>query len=152
MALMLLAQRQPRVEGTVGVITTLAPLFVGFILFDRYASCLPALISPSLTQFALLLNTTLRSFCSVGCAVAAILSRFLWRTKWLAAICTIVVIYSMIPYGEDAWNHWKSNIAVAPTSFLNSIQHNPAFKGYWDALRQTIPPAGTSSLSPTIYN
>lgn len=134
MALMLMAQRHPRVEGTVGVLALLAPLLVGGILFnDRVL----------LARFNITIFDPIRFIAEyylalillVGCAVAAITSRFLWRIKWLAAICTFVIIYSLQPYGEDAWNHLTSHIEVAPTSFLNTILQNPAFSGYWQALR-----------------
>ena len=134
MALMLLAQRHRRVEATVGVLALLAPLLVGGILFnDRVL-----LARFNITVFdpiRFIAEYYLALILLVACAVAAITSRFLWRIKWLAVICTFVILYSMRPYAEDAWKHLTATIEVAPTSFLASILQNTAFSGYWDALR-----------------
>ena len=134
MALMLMAQRHPRVESTVGVLAILAPLLVGGILFnDRVL--LARFNITVLDPIRFIAEYYLALVLLVGCAVAAVTSRFLWRIPWLAAICTLTVIVTLRPYLAEAWRDLRSHIEVAPLSILDTMLQHPAFDGYWDALR-----------------
>jgi hypothetical protein len=133
MALMLMPQRHPRVEGTVGVFALLAPFLVGGILFnDRVL--LARLGITVLDPIRFIAEYYLALILLVGCAVGAITSRFLWRIPWLATICSLVVIVTMRPYLTLAWSDLQSAINVAPTSRLSAILQHPAYQGFWDAL------------------
>jgi hypothetical protein len=41
----------------------------------------------------------------------------------------------MRPYLTDAWGELRSHMIVAPTSRLDNMLQNPAYLGYWEALR-----------------
>ncbi len=134
MALMLMAQRHPRVEATVSVLAILVPLLVGGILIISRV----LLAHFNVTVFdpiRFIAEYYLALVLLVGCAVGAVTSRFLWRIPWLAAICTVTVIVTMRPYLTDAWRDLQSHIEVAPLSIFDKMLEHPAFNGYWEALR-----------------
>ena len=134
MSLMLLAQRHPRVEATVGTLALLIPLLIGGILFNDQIL---------LARFGITVFDPIRFIAEyylalillVGCAVAAVTSRFLWRIPWLATICTLVVVATLRPYLPEAWRDLRSHMTVPSMSTLGGMMQHPAFSGYWDALR-----------------
>jgi hypothetical protein len=134
MALMLLAHQNRRIAGTVSVIALLAPLLVGGILFNDQI-LLARFNITMLDPIRFIAEYFLALLLLTGCAVAAITSSFLWRIRWLATICTIVVIVTLRPYVELAWNDVRTIMDVAPTSLLSNIRQHPAFNGFWDALQ-----------------
>lgn len=134
MSLMLLAQRHPRIEATVGTLALLIPLLIGGILFNDQV----LLARFNITVFdpiRFIAEYYLALILLVGCAVAAITSRFLWRIPWLAAICALVVVVTLRPYLPEAWGDLRSHTVVPSMSTLGGMMQHPAFSGYWDALR-----------------
>src|SRR5690606_9824681 len=78
MALLLLAQRHPRVEATVVVLAILAPLLIGGIIFnDRIL--VARLNITVLDPIRFIAEYYLALILLVGCAVGAATSKFLWR-------------------------------------------------------------------------
>jgi hypothetical protein len=134
MALMLMAQRHPRVEGTVGVIALLAPLLVGGILFNDQV-LLARFGITMLDPIRFIAEYFLALLLLAGCAVAAVTSRFLWRIWWLAIICSVVVVVTLQPYVELAWQDLQTRIQVPHASTLDGVLEHSAFSGFWDALR-----------------
>jgi hypothetical protein len=134
MALMLLAQRHPRVEATVGVLALLAPLLVGGILFNDQI-LLARFGITILDPIRFIAEYYLALILLVGCAVGAVTSRFLWRTKWLAALCSVILVVTLRPYLILAWDDLQTRIPVPAMYTLKGIMAHPAFEGYWDALR-----------------
>jgi hypothetical protein len=134
MALMLMASHHPRVEGTVSVLALLAPLLVGGILFNDQV-LLARFNITVLDPIRFIAEYYLALILLVGCAVAAVTSRFLWRLPWLAAICSVVVMITLRPYLTLAWSDLQDRIEVTPISRLDTMLEHPAFNGYWEALR-----------------
>ncbi len=134
MALMLLAHNQPRVTASVGVLAALPPLLVGGILLNDQVLMARFNITV-LDPIRFIAEYYLALVLLVGCAVGAITSPFLWRIRWLSALCTVIVIVTLQPYLETAWQDLRSHTAIPSSWQLNHMLEHPAFEGYWDALR-----------------
>ncbi|MCC6456528.1 MAG: hypothetical protein IT328_16350 [Caldilineaceae bacterium] len=133
MALMLLAQRHPRVEGTVATLAILAPLLVAGIYFnDRVL--VARLNITVLDPIRFIAEYYLALILLVGCAVGAVTSHFLWRIPWLALICSTIVVVTLTPYIEQAWPDLRTTIEVPLSSHQAGLLQHPAFDGYWEAL------------------
>lgn len=133
-SLPLLAYQHPRVKSTVGILAILVPLIVGGILFNDQILLARFNIS-FLDPIRFIAEYYLALILLTGCAIAAVTSRFLWRTPWIAALCTIVLASAMTFYIPNAWADLNDKLAVHPMSKLNSMLQHPAFTGYWETLR-----------------
>jgi hypothetical protein len=134
MALMLLAHGNPRIRGTVGVLALLAPLLVAGILFNDQVLVARFNITV-LDPIRFIAEYYLALILVVGCAVGAITSGFLWRIRWLATLCTVVVLVTLQPYVVMAWDGLQAHTQVSQAWKLDVMQRHPAFDGFWDALR-----------------
>jgi hypothetical protein len=135
MALLLLAQRHPRVEATVAVLALLLPLIVIGILFNDRVLVKHFQIT-TFDPVRFMAEYYLALILLVGCAVGAATSHFLWRMPWLALTSWLVLILTLEPVVSQACNNVNNSRRVAPPSVLDGMLQHPAFQGYWQALRQ----------------
>lgn len=134
LGLTLLAEHHRRVTATVAVLALMIPFLLGSILFNTHVLVSRFNIT-TLDPIRFIAEYYLALILLAGCVIAAVTSRFLWHIPWIAVVCTAIVPITLWPYLAAAWDDLHTHTKVERGSALINMLHNPAFDGYWDALR-----------------